>query len=179
MVWYCIVPYTMYKCIVRGGLYNLFNFPDTKNVLHVSSITPQCFLAHNVLFPVRWFHQRTHPPHSIFSFRHCEVWLPTVSIALAVRSTDTMIKSLGLQIAIICALASLTNAFNTTPMQCTIMSRRHGSPSSLSMIFGPPKDDGKPGDYVCKVNAIVFTTLYYTKDAFVFGFHLIDMAFCS
>lgn len=125
--------------------------------------TPQCFLAHNVLFPVRWFHQRTHPPHSIFSFRHCEVWLPTVSIALAVRSTDTMIKSLGLPIAIICALASLTNAFNTTPMQCTIMSRRHGSPSSLSMIFGPPKDDGKPGDYVCKVNALVFTTLILYK----------------
>jgi hypothetical protein len=23
--------------------------------------------------------------------------------------------------------------------------------SQLSMIFGPPKDDGKPGDYVCKV----------------------------
>jgi hypothetical protein len=23
--------------------------------------------------------------------------------------------------------------------------------SHLSMIFGPPKDDGKPGDYVCKV----------------------------
>ncbi|KAL7477628.1 hypothetical protein ACHAW6_003427 [Cyclotella cf. meneghiniana] len=68
-----------------------------------------------------------------------------------------MIKSLGLPIAIICALASLTNAFNTTPMQCTIMSRRHGSPSSLSMIFGPPKDDGKPGDYVCKDCGYVFT----------------------
>lgn len=24
--------------------------------------------------------------------------------------------------------------------------------SQLSMIFGPPKDDGKPGDYVCKVS---------------------------
>ena len=82
--------------------------------------------------------------------------LTTISIALALSSIDTMIKSLGLLIAIICALASLTNAFNTTPMQFTI-SRRHGTSSSLSMIFGPPKDDGKPGDYVCKVNAEVFT----------------------
>ena len=33
--------------------------------------------------------------------------------------------------------------------------RRSGaekSDSSLGMIFGPPKDDGSPGDYLCKVD---------------------------
>jgi len=29
--------------------------------------------------------------------------------------------------------------------------------SQLSMIFGPPKDDGKPGDYVCKDCGYIFT----------------------
>eukprot|EP00542_Grammatophora_oceanica_P017356 CAMPEP_0194026792 /NCGR_PEP_ID=MMETSP0009_2-20130614/1060_1 /TAXON_ID=210454 /ORGANISM="Grammatophora oceanica, Strain CCMP 410" /LENGTH=111 /DNA_ID=CAMNT_0038665647 /DNA_START=153 /DNA_END=488 /DNA_ORIENTATION=- len=29
--------------------------------------------------------------------------------------------------------------------------------SSLNMIFGPPKDDGSPGDYVCKDCGYVFT----------------------
>ncbi|KAL3798271.1 hypothetical protein HJC23_000185 [Cyclotella cryptica] len=67
-----------------------------------------------------------------------------------------MIKSLGLLIALICALASLTTAFNATPLHVTI-SRRHVSASNLSMIFGPPKDDGKPGDYVCKDCGYVFT----------------------
>jgi len=31
------------------------------------------------------------------------------------------------------------------------------SDSSLGMIFGPPKDDGSPGDYLCKDCGYVFT----------------------
>lgn len=34
---------------------------------------------------------------------------------------------------------------------------RRSTPSDLRMIFGPPKDDGKPGDYLCKDCGYVFT----------------------
>jgi len=34
---------------------------------------------------------------------------------------------------------------------------RRSPPSDLRMIFGPPKDDGKPGDYLCKDCGYVFT----------------------
>jgi rubredoxin len=34
---------------------------------------------------------------------------------------------------------------------------RRSPPFDLRMIFGPPKDDGKPGDYLCKDCGYVFT----------------------
>mmetsp|Transcript_38069 Transcript_38069/g.56961 ORF Transcript_38069/g.56961 Transcript_38069/m.56961 type:complete len:111 (-) Transcript_38069:280-612(-) len=35
--------------------------------------------------------------------------------------------------------------------------QNRGSGSSLQMFFGQPKDDGSPGDYVCKDCGYVFT----------------------
>mmetsp|Transcript_14526 Transcript_14526/g.20775 ORF Transcript_14526/g.20775 Transcript_14526/m.20775 type:complete len:121 (+) Transcript_14526:104-466(+) len=46
-------------------------------------------------------------------------------------------------------------------MQCNsknaFSSKTNSRGSSLSMIFGPPKDDGKPGDYVCMDCGYIFT----------------------
>ena len=77
---------------------------------------------------------------------------PTLSLLKSLPYT--MMKSIIL-IGILATIASMTNAFTgVTSSQSLAISRQ--SSSSLSMIFGPPKDDGKPGDYVCKVIAIVF-----------------------
>lgn len=35
--------------------------------------------------------------------------------------------------------------------------KRSSSSSSLQMFFGPKKDDGKPGDYLCPDCGFVFT----------------------
>ncbi|KAL7504762.1 hypothetical protein ACHAXN_002335 [Cyclotella atomus] len=64
-----------------------------------------------------------------------------------------MVKQL-LLLAIICA--SFANAFQSHhPHPSASVSTRRMT--SLSMIFGPPKDDGSPGDYVCKDCGYVFT----------------------
>ena len=64
---------------------------------------------------------------------------------------------------IICSFAGLVDAFQSsaspsyrqrTMVSSNTRSRTH---SNLSMIFGPPKDDGKPGDYLCKDCGYVFT----------------------
>mmetsp|Transcript_19689 Transcript_19689/g.42216 ORF Transcript_19689/g.42216 Transcript_19689/m.42216 type:complete len:122 (+) Transcript_19689:136-501(+) len=76
-----------------------------------------------------------------------------------------MARSFTLVAAIFCSIACLANAFQLAPPSC-LAGRRSASPaaietrpssSDLRMIFGPPKDDGKPGDYLCKDCGYVFT----------------------
>jgi rubredoxin len=58
-----------------------------------------------------------------------------------------------------------TDAFTTPSLSCrsgtiavaSLNVPRRSPPSDLRMIFGPPKDDGKPGDYLCKDCGYVFT----------------------
>ena len=58
-------------------------------------------------------------------------------------------------IAAICFLASFANAFQSTSSSSIIAASR--CTTQLQMIFGPAKDDGKPGDYLCKDCGYVFT----------------------
>mmetsp|Transcript_22473 Transcript_22473/g.47324 ORF Transcript_22473/g.47324 Transcript_22473/m.47324 type:complete len:112 (+) Transcript_22473:153-488(+) len=61
-------------------------------------------------------------------------------------------------IAIICLFACAATAFQSaSPSFATRVAANTRSPASLQMIFGPPKDDGKPGDYLCKDCGYVFT----------------------
>mmetsp|Transcript_6422 Transcript_6422/g.14255 ORF Transcript_6422/g.14255 Transcript_6422/m.14255 type:complete len:113 (-) Transcript_6422:1737-2075(-) len=68
-----------------------------------------------------------------------------------------MIKSFAF-IAIICFVASVSDAFQTSTPSFSLRSSS-SSPSSMQMIFGfgEQKDDGKPGDYLCKDCGYVFT----------------------
>ena len=61
-------------------------------------------------------------------------------------------------IAALCLIASVSfaTAFQSTSSP-SFVARSTRSPSNLQMIFGPPKDDGKPGDYLCKDCGYVFT----------------------
>ena len=60
--------------------------------------------------------------------------------------------------AAICFLACVANAFRSASPYYSGISRGARSQSNqLRMIFGPPKDDGKPGDYLCKDCGYVFT----------------------
>lgn len=66
-----------------------------------------------------------------------------------------MIRSI---IAAICILACVANAFQAPPSfsrNARAVSNAR-SPTNL-YFFGPPKDDGKPGDYLCKDCGYVFT----------------------
>mmetsp|Transcript_123 Transcript_123/g.189 ORF Transcript_123/g.189 Transcript_123/m.189 type:complete len:122 (-) Transcript_123:286-651(-) len=73
-----------------------------------------------------------------------------------------MIRSL-MVIAVICFFACSANAFqstspsSTTRSRSTITASNTRQSSNLQMIFGPKKDDGKPGDYLCKDCGYVFT----------------------
>mmetsp|Transcript_22067 Transcript_22067/g.44101 ORF Transcript_22067/g.44101 Transcript_22067/m.44101 type:complete len:112 (-) Transcript_22067:302-637(-) len=65
-----------------------------------------------------------------------------------------MLRTLVTFFAIIVYISCVTNAFQvSTPL--AISSAR--TSSNLHMIFGPQKDDGKPGDYLCKDCGYVFT----------------------
>eukprot|EP00578_Thalassiosira_sp_NH16_P023236 CAMPEP_0181093016 /NCGR_PEP_ID=MMETSP1071-20121207/9223_1 /TAXON_ID=35127 /ORGANISM="Thalassiosira sp., Strain NH16" /LENGTH=111 /DNA_ID=CAMNT_0023175227 /DNA_START=283 /DNA_END=618 /DNA_ORIENTATION=- len=67
-----------------------------------------------------------------------------------------MIRSFAF-IAAICFFACLANAFQApATSRAHVTSDTRGS-TNLQMIFGPPKDDGKPGDYLCKDCGWVFT----------------------
>lgn len=72
-------------------------------------------------------------------------------------------QSAAFLVAIVCLFACLTNAFQSSAYPAvnmrTIVSSSSNTRSitNLSMIFGPPKDDGKPGDYLCKDCGYVFT----------------------
>ena len=62
-------------------------------------------------------------------------------------------------IAAICFFAAIANAFQTSS---SFMGRSSAiaaprSSSNLQMFFGQPKDDGKPGDYLCKDCGYVYT----------------------
>ncbi|KAL7535130.1 hypothetical protein ACHAXR_006290 [Thalassiosira sp. AJA248-18] len=59
-------------------------------------------------------------------------------------------------IATICLLACVANAFQSAPSPFMVASNTR-SPSNLRMIFGAAKDDGKPGDYLCKDCGYIFT----------------------
>ena len=65
-----------------------------------------------------------------------------------------MIRSFTFAAIVMCILACYANAFQTTTSSTVGRTR---SSSNLQMIFGPPKDDGKPGDYLCKDCGYVFT----------------------
>ncbi|EJK45601.1 hypothetical protein THAOC_35780 [Thalassiosira oceanica] len=59
---------------------------------------------------------------------------------------------------VLAALCCITSAFQTTQSQTPL--RRTATPSRSStqlFFFGKPKDDGSPGDYVCKDCGYVFT----------------------
>ena len=61
---------------------------------------------------------------------------------------------------IICLVATLANAFSTSSSftaRNSLATHNTRSSSNLQMFFGPPKDDGKPGDYLCKDCGYVFT----------------------
>ena len=64
-----------------------------------------------------------------------------------------MNKLISTIIFAIFACIKLSNAFTVSPE----LTRVQHSSSSLKMIFGGPKDDGSPGDYVCKDCGYVFT----------------------
>ncbi|KAL9188352.1 hypothetical protein ACHAXT_006730 [Thalassiosira profunda] len=55
-------------------------------------------------------------------------------------------------LAAVCLAASVAHAFQTSRPYVVARPK-----SELQMIFGPPKDDGKPGDYLCKDCGYVFT----------------------
>jgi len=61
-------------------------------------------------------------------------------------------------LALICAVASSLFAM-TPPTASRPSSSSSSSPSSTTRLnfFGGPKDDGSPGDYVCKDCGYVFT----------------------
>lgn len=66
-------------------------------------------------------------------------------------------------LAAICIVASFADAFQSVSRphatgRGNALATSNARPSSdLRMIFGPPKDDGKPGDYLCKDCGYVFT----------------------
>uniref|UniRef100_A0A7S4MJT3 Ig-like domain-containing protein n=1 Tax=Odontella aurita TaxID=265563 RepID=A0A7S4MJT3_9STRA len=64
--------------------------------------------------------------------------------------------------AALCLACGICDAFTTSS---SFVGRNFGEGASLArssrttssgmqMIFGPPKDDGSPGDYVCKVSGL-------------------------
>ena len=65
---------------------------------------------------------------------------------------STMIRS-AVVIAVIGLLASPTVAFQTSPHSGATSTRT----STRLHFFGAPKDDGSPGDYLCKDCGYVFT----------------------
>jgi rubredoxin len=63
-----------------------------------------------------------------------------------------------LLLSLVFLLAASTNAFTASSFAGRQLSVTTASSSSqLKMIFGGPKDDGSPGDYVCKDCGYVFT----------------------
>ena len=71
-----------------------------------------------------------------------------------------MIRSFTLVAIVTFCILAFANAFQTTQSTSVINGSRSNiihSPSHLQMIFGPPKDDGKPGDYLCKDCGYVYT----------------------
>ena len=81
---------------------------------------------------------------------------------MVANNSKHIFYSITLLIASFCMLATMSfnlGIFHTRSLlQCNyknaFSSERNCKGSSLSMIFGPPKDDGKPGDYVCMVSRI-------------------------
>jgi len=59
---------------------------------------------------------------------------------------------------VIVAMLSMTSAFSpaktafVTGSRVSVSTVVRPNTSQLNMIFGGPKDDGKPGDYVCLVS---------------------------
>jgi rubredoxin len=60
--------------------------------------------------------------------------------------------------AIIALFQGSANAFQANPRTTSLATRPSSvSTSSTLFFFGQPKDDGKPGDYLCKDCGYVFT----------------------
>jgi hypothetical protein len=86
-----------------------------------------------------------------------------------------MIKSFAF-IAIICFVASVSDAFQTSTPSFSLRSSS-SSPSSMQMIFGfgEQKDDGKPGDYLCKVS--IFGCSFHIPCYRSYDKHLVQYVF--
>ena len=61
-------------------------------------------------------------------------------------------------VAIIALFSGSANAFQANPRTSSLVTRPSSVPTSSTLFFfGQPKDDGKPGDYLCKDCGYVFT----------------------
>merc|ERR1712079_2116 len=68
---------------------------------------------------------------------------------------------MGLLILIIVGVKSFSpvskSCFTGTTLRQDVAQQARITSNSLNMFFGAPKDDGSPGDYVCKDCGYVFT----------------------
>ena len=61
-------------------------------------------------------------------------------------------------VAIVALFSGSANAFQANPRTSSLVTRPSSVPTSSTLFFfGQPKDDGKPGDYLCKDCGYVFT----------------------
>lgn len=60
-------------------------------------------------------------------------------------------------VAIIALFQGSANAFQATPSRSALATRSMAPSTTSLFFFGQPKDDGSPGDYVCKDCGYVYT----------------------
>jgi hypothetical protein len=89
-----------------------------------------------------------------FSLFSCSFLFPLPPTSLPFPLSNQPAKTMMKQLLLLSIIyASFANAFLIQHPSAAVSTQRM---TSLQMIFGPPKDDGKPGDYVCKVRRKIY-----------------------